>query len=295
MIRTETVASLLVAGLVGVGAAGWLAGPLATSATSATVAAIGTTATTDGTAASDGTGADITTGIDPAAASPAPDASAGTPADPASIVPPEPPACRYADLSAVVDAEAPHLTFLDTAVALKRAYVPTDLVPLARAQLPGNGLIRQAVVPDLRAMVRAARAAGIRLASVSAYRSYRMQIGTYRTWSSMVGPDRVRLYSARPGHSEHQLGTTIDFGALGGPSPWSYRDWARTPAGAWMAAHGWEYGFVMTYPRSGSPAASCYAYEPWHWRWVGRDAAREIREAGVVPRVWFWRREAAQR
>lgn len=269
LVRARLMALLVLAALP------VAAGPLVASVAAEDGVVVASTTAT-GTAPTDGTAG--TGAGDPTA----------TPAT-TSVVPADPPACRYADLSAVVDPDAPHLTPLDTAIALKRAYTPTDLVPVSRAGLPGGGLIRRVVISDLRAMTRAAAADGIRLASVSAYRSYATQIATFSRWRSMVGADRVRLYSARPGHSEHQLGTTLDFAASGGPRPWTYADWARTKAGAWVAAHGWEYGFVMTYPRRGSPAVSCYAYEPWHWRWVGREVARTMHDDSVIPRVWLWR------
>jgi hypothetical protein len=59
--------------------------------------------------------------------------------------------------------------------------------------------------------------------------------------------------SARPGHSEHQLGTTIDFKSYGGSAPWNYTNWATTRAGAWMAANAWKYGWVMSYPKAFRP------------------------------------------
>ena len=74
----------------------------------------------------------------------------------------------------------------------------------------------------------------------------------------------------------------------GGTDPWRYGDWGVTRAGAWIARHGWEYGFVLSYP-DGKRTTSCYRYEPWHWRWVGRTTARAIHESGLVPREWLWR------
>src|SRR5687768_17772820 len=57
---------------------------------------------------------------------------------------------------------------------------------------------------------------------------------------SVGGYDQALRTSARPGHSEHQLGTTLDFGD-GSAAPWEYADWARTPTGAWLAQHAAEF------------------------------------------------------
>jgi D-alanyl-D-alanine carboxypeptidase len=54
-----------------------------------------------------------------------------------------------------------------------------------------------------------------------------------------------------------------------------------------MAAHAWEYGFVMSYP-AGKTKKTCYGYEPWHYRYVGRDEAAAIHASGLVLREWLW-------
>jgi D-alanyl-D-alanine carboxypeptidase len=54
-----------------------------------------------------------------------------------------------------------------------------------------------------------------------------------------------------------------------------------------MAANAWRYGFVMSYPR-GAYDASCYDYEPWHYRYVGRDLAARIAASARVPRQVLW-------
>jgi len=113
-------------------------------------------------------------------------------------------------------------------------------------------------------------------------------VTTFRYWVSVSGLPTALLASARPGHSEHQLGSALDFTSYGGTDPWRYGDWGVTRAGAWIARHGWEYGFVLSYP-DGKRTTSCYRYEPWHWRWVGRTTARAIHESGLVPREWLWR------
>ena len=108
--------------------------------------------------------------------------------------------------------------------------------------------------------------------------------------SGVGGYEQALRTSARAGHSEHQLGTSIDVTSEGGAAPWEYGDWASTPAGGWMAANAWRYGFVMSYPR-GAFDRTCYDYEPWHYRYVGRDLAAQIVASGLTPREVIWGRQ----
>jgi D-alanyl-D-alanine carboxypeptidase len=179
------------------------------------------------------------------------------------------------------------ISLLDTIYHLPAGYAPGDLVDSSSAGVNGGYLLRSLAIGDLAAMAADARANGTPIKLVSGYRSYTQQQATFDYWVSVGGYKQALRTSARPGHSEHQLGTVIDVTSEGGPAPWDYADWATTPAGAWMAANAWKYGFVMSYPR-GAYDQSCYDYEPWHYRYVGRDLAARIAGSGRVPRLVLW-------
>lgn len=201
---------------------------------------------------------------------------------------PELPICAYLDLPAVrTSYDAWASSVLDTIFTLPKSYAPGDLTDTEKAGLNGGYLIRSVALADLKAMVAAAKADGANLAVQSAYRSYQGQVLTFDGWVSQVGRAEALRTSARPGHSEHQLGTAIDFRAVGGASPWTYPDWATTTEGAWLAANAWSFGWVMSYP-NGKESIACYRYEPWHYRYVGREQAAAIHDAGVTPREWLW-------
>ena len=138
-------------------------------------------------------------------------------------------------------------------------------------------------------MADAARAAGATLNIQSSYRSYSTQSSTFNSWVASNGMYAALLASARPGHSEHQLGTAIDFKSYGGSEPWKTADWATTKAGAWMAANAYKYGWLMTYPKALSPGVTCYQYEPWHYRYYGRTLAKTIHDSGITTREYLWR------
>jgi D-alanyl-D-alanine carboxypeptidase len=80
--------------------------------------------------------------------------------------------------------------------------------------------------------------------------------------------------------------------SLVGPAPWDYADWGATAAGAWMRDNAWRYGFVMSYP-AGRQAVTCYAYEPWHFRYIGRELAAKVHASGLTLREWIWRVHAS--
>jgi D-alanyl-D-alanine carboxypeptidase len=199
------------------------------------------------------------------------------------------PTCRYDDIrTRFTDLSEWHRTLLDTIYKVPRSYEPRDLRSTANAGLNGGYLVRRLVLDDLRAMARAARAAGKAVAVRSAYRSYATQKRVFRQAVADVGRDEALKVSARPGHSEHQLGTTIDFrSASSTRAPWDYPDWGKTRPGRWMRNHAWEYGFVMSYPK-GKSAETCYSYEPWHYRYVGRTVASRVHARGVTLRRYLW-------
>ena len=195
--------------------------------------------------------------------------------------------CVDRDLPAPAAADVV-LTVLDRSYALPSTYAPSDLVAASAAGLTGSSgtkLVRAVLLDDLASMHAAWQAAGLAVTVGSGYRSYETQMATFDTWVARLGYDAALVRSARPGHSEHQLGTAIDVSSPG----WDGRfgDWAtETAEGRWMADHAWEYGFVMSYP-AGSQAVTCFSYEPWHYRWIGREAAAAQRASGLTLREYL--------
>lgn len=212
----------------------------------------------------------------------------------AQVAPDDPPPCTYGDVVVDVDHLRDHaLVLLDTTYRLPETPDPSDLVRVREAGFASDHLVRAVVIDDLRALREDAEAAGLALEVQSAYRSFAYQRQVFDGWVARLGEAQARRVSARPGHSEHQLGTAIDLRTRGGPAPWDLADWARTPEGAWLVQHAHRYGFVLSYP-AGEEERTCYDYEPWHYRWVGRELAGAVHEAGVPLRVWLWRHHPPQ-
>ena len=195
------------------------------------------------------------------------------------------PECRYDDVPSFHQSyDEWDKTLLDPVYKLSESYLPPDLEPLPAAT---DYQVRSFVLPDLSEMMNEAAAAGVPLAVQSAYRSHAYQAQTFEYWVNLQGREAALKSSARAGHSEHQLGTALDFRSADGPPAWELEDWAQTPAGAWLAQNAWRYGFVMSYPK-GKQDTTCYTYEPWHYRYVGKETARALSESNLTLREWLW-------
>jgi len=201
---------------------------------------------------------------------------------------PPPPACADADVQVLDDPAAAWATVLiDTARALPADFGPNDLRNLADAGFPfTDGLaVRSLVVPDLDALRQAAAANGTPLSILAGYRSYAQQADLFDRRVDELGDAEAGSRVARPGHSEHQLGTTIDVTTEGDTDV--DQSWGATPEGQWVATNAHKYGFLLSYPPDASDR-TCYDYEPWHLRYVGRELAADVIDSGLSLREYLW-------
>ncbi|MCX5978606.1 MAG: D-alanyl-D-alanine carboxypeptidase family protein [Chloroflexi bacterium] len=183
---------------------------------------------------------------------------------------------------------------LDPMYRLSSSYRPTNLVRITwRGVISTKGgyWLKREAADALSAMFVEAKASNISLKILSAYRSYATQRAIFAKWVAKSGLQLARKYSAVPGHSEHQLGTTVDLGSLTGVS-WSSPKFPTSQTALWLEANAYKFGFVRSYPAgSANVALSCYGAEAWHWRYVGKDLAYEIVCSAQVPRIFLWNRQ----
>jgi len=160
-------------------------------------------------------------------------------------------------------------------------YVPADLVELPSYLVaPGRKpkQVRQEVAAALEGMAKAALADGVTLYVDSAYRSYDTQNNLFYRYAGNEGIFKAERYSARPGQSEHQLGTAVDFG---GTSVDYKTTFFNTAQGTWLFNNAHKFGFALSYPRN-SEEITGYIYEPWHYRYIGEEPAVEWKESGLT-------------
>ncbi len=160
-----------------------------------------------------------------------------------------------------------------------KSYVPADLVTPDLPMRVGGQQLRQVTADAMAKMFAAAKAHGTPLRISSAYRSYSYQVNLYNGYVNSQGKAVADSQSARPGYSEHQTGLAADLSPADGSCSVA-PCFASTPAGIWLAAHAYEYGFIIRYP-DGHQATTGYIYEPWHVRYVGVVAATEMHTQGV--------------
>ena len=122
------------------------------------------------------------------------------------------------------------------------------------------------------AMRKGALEDGIRLLSISDYRSFETQTSTYKYWKESYG-EYADAFSAKPGFSEHQLGLAIDVNDM-------WASFADTKEGKWLEKNCYKYGFILRYPSYASEIFTGYEYEPWHIRYVGKKLAKKVHFSG---------------
>lgn len=181
-------------------------------------------------------------------------------------------------------------TIVTLTYGLSRDYQPSDLVDLdgylpVSVTLGYPTQVRQIIVDPLVQMINDMQANGLAPFIISGYRSYSAQAIAYQKWQTTY-PDSASIVSAPPGHSEHQLGTTVDFGSpeleeiVGQEGIEFHTYFYQTSEGQWLLEHAQEYGFTLSFPREAFELTGFY-YEPWHYRYVGVEMATQLKAMGL--------------
>jgi zinc D-Ala-D-Ala carboxypeptidase len=125
----------------------------------------------------------------------------------------------------------------------------------------------------------------------SGFRTYKNQQGLYNRTRDTRGLAVAEKLSARPGHSEHQLGLAADF-SVKGQGCVIMVCFGNTEAGIWLAENAHKFGFVLRYPKGYKPITG-FQYEPWHFRYVGVELTTEMKTKGIKTLEEFWGLESA--
>lgn len=155
--------------------------------------------------------------------------------------------------------------------------IPKNLETISkRYALEDNELVSEAK-NAFENLVKDASKENLDIIAMSSYRSYSYQVNLYNSYVNKDGKEAADTYSGRPGHSEHQTGLAVD--VYNGKV--DYTKFEETKEFTWMMNHAHEYGFILRFPK-GKELETGYIYESWHYRYVGIDTAKEIKEKGIT-------------
>lgn len=172
------------------------------------------------------------------------------------------------DIEKLILTDYPDLRVVDKNHKLDSEYIPEDLTNLSDYNLHTRYktmLFSKKAVYDFLEMSNNARNDGVDIFIASTYRSWQFQDEIFNNMKNYHGEEKAATIVAYPGASQHQLGTAVDFGTIK-PS------YAYSDAGKWLKENGWRYGFTLSYPK-GMEDKTTYMWEPWHYRYIGKEAA----------------------
>lgn len=164
--------------------------------------------------------------------------------------------------------------------------LPEDYA-VSLTQLKNGHSVDERCYPDLQSMMDDCRAAGLKPVICSSYRTQAKQeqlfyqkVNQYLAKGYSAADARVEAGKsvAVPGTSEHQLGLAVDIVDLSNQNLDESQE--KTAVQKWLMENSWRYGFILRYPNDKSDITGI-KYEPWHYRYVGKNAAKEIYEQEI--------------
>ena len=138
----------------------------------------------------------------------------------------------------------------------------------------GKRRLRQVAYNHIVEMIDAAKKDNINLFVVSGYRTEKQQSGLFNNSVKKNGLEHALLYSAKKTHSEHELGLAADLNSTN-------LKFENTKEFTWLSENAYKYGFILRYPKN-KEFITGYAYEPWHYRYLGVDIATKIFEQNIT-------------
>lgn len=159
---------------------------------------------------------------------------------------------------------------------LKKDYIPKNLEEINKNYaLSGMKLVNYAK-EAFEELAKDAKKEKLNIVAMSTYRSYDYQVDLYNRYVKSDGKEAADTYSGRPGHSEHQTGLAVDVFN----NDETYTNFEKTKEFEWMQEHAHEYGFILRFPKDKEKETG-YQYESWHYRYVGKDIAKYIKNKNI--------------
>lgn len=166
------------------------------------------------------------------------------------------------------------------APAVPVTLVKPDVMPTKEGYAE-NIYMRPEAAGALEELFAGAAQEGITLYATSGYRSYSTQKAIFERKLDRMSEKAANASVAKPGYSEHQTGLAMDVEGQTTLGTGLTEAFGTSPEGIWLAAHCHEYGFIIRYPEEKTKITG-YIYEPWHIRYVGKEAAAEIKALDVT-------------
>lgn len=160
---------------------------------------------------------------------------------------------------------------------LGKDYVPNDLVDVSITYGYGENKIKKEVYDNFLNMWNDAKRENLSLIITSAYRDYDYQKSLWDNYANQKGDKWADSVAARAGFSEHQTGLTLDIVTYGS----SMDNFENTNEFKWLSKNAYKYGFILRYPKDKEKITG-YAYESWHYRYVGKDVAKKIHDKKIT-------------
>ncbi len=159
---------------------------------------------------------------------------------------------------------------------LDNNYVPDNLESISTRFALSNMKMVNTAKNAFEEMAQEAKKENLSIIAMSTYRSYDYQVNLYNRYVKADGKDAADTYSGRPGHSEHQTGLAVD--VYNGKE--NYTNFEKTKEFIWMNNHAHEFGFILRFPKD-KVNETGYTYESWHYRYVGKEIAKYIKEHNI--------------
>jgi D-alanyl-D-alanine carboxypeptidase len=165
-------------------------------------------------------------------------------------------------------------------------YIPINLRGIDNTLSTKDGicLIKEAR-DSFESMLEKAHSDGYNLKASSGFRTYDYQNNLY-TNEFTTGNTNVDMAIAKAGHSEHQLGVAVDVTGQSIKYEGASKKFDGSKEAKWMEKNAIDYGFIESYP-FGKEDVTGYMYEPWHYRYVGIDNAKQIIKSGKTINEFF--------
>ena len=161
--------------------------------------------------------------------------------------------------------------------SLPEKYAPDDIVNMSsQYSYPGNS-IRKEVYEAFKEMADRAKEDKITLIVNSSYRDYATQKEIYDDYADKNGKEYADKFAARADFSEHQTGLALDIFTPGA----GMKTFEGTDASKWLLENSYKYGFILRYPPEKENVTG-YAYESWHYRYLGKELAKKVYESGLT-------------